>query len=219
MQLFTIGHSNHSARNFIELLQQHKITALADVRSRPYSRYLPHFCQAQLKKHLEDDHIRYVFLGQELGARPEDPFCYVDGKALYERIAATDLFTEGIRRILKGVKSRHRIALMCAEKDPLTCHRAILVCQHLKEYDLDIQHIKNNGELESHGDLEERLLVKHGFSQFTNNNLASQLSLFDILEPIQSISNQLNKEDCLLEAYQRQGNEIAYVEVNGEIYA
>ncbi|MFN4889698.1 MAG: DUF488 family protein, partial [Pseudanabaena sp.] len=179
MQLFTVGHSNHSIKTFIELLQRHEITALADVRSRPYSRYLPHFCQAQLKDYLEADKIRYVFLGQELGARPEDQSCYVDGKALYDRIAATDLFTEGIRRILKGIKSRHRIALMCAEKDPLTCHRAILVCKNLKEYDLDIQHIKSNGDLESHGELEDRMLAKHGFKQFAKPIEISQLSLFD----------------------------------------
>jgi uncharacterized protein (DUF488 family) len=218
MQLFTVGHSNHSIKTFIELLQKHEITALADVRSRPYSRYLPHFCQAQLKDYLEADKIRYVFLGQELGARPEDQSCYVDGKALYERIAATDLFTEGIRRILKGVKSRHRIALMCAEKDPLTCHRAILVCKNLKEYDLDIQHIKSNSELESHGELENRMLAKHGFKQFAKPIEISQLSLFDALSPVQEVA-ELDRESCLIEAYKKQGDEIAYVETKGEVYA
>jgi uncharacterized protein (DUF488 family) len=218
MQIFTVGHSNHNIKTFIDLLQKHDITALADVRSRPYSRYLPHFCQAQLKDYLEADKIRYVFLGQELGARPEDQSCYVDGKALYERIAATDLFTEGIRRILKGVKSRHRIALMCAEKDPLTCHRAILVCKNLKEYDLDIQHIKSNGDLESHGELEDRMLVKHGFKQFVKQTELSQLSLFDALSPVQEVE-ELDREDCLMEAYKKQGNEIAYVETKGEVYA
>ncbi len=218
MKLFTVGHSNHSIKTFIELLQKHEITALADVRSRPYSRYLPHFCQSPLKDHLEADRIRYIFLGQELGARPEDQSCYVEGKALYERIATTDLFTEGIRRILKGVKSRHRIALMCAEKDPLTCHRAILVCKNLKEYDLDIQHIKSNGDLESHEELEDRMLAKHGFKQFVEQTAASQLSLFDSLSPLQE-TNKLDREDCLMEAYKKQGNEIAYVETKGEVYA
>jgi len=208
MQLFTIGHSNHSIKTFIELLKKHEITALADVRSRPYSRYLPHFCQVQLKDYLERDHIRYIFLGEELGARPEDQSCYVDGKAIYEKIAATDLFTDGVRRILKGVKSRYRIALMCAEKDPITCHRAILVCPHLKEYDLDIQHIKPNGQLESHLELEERLLNRHGFKGVI------QSSLFDLVP-----HNDLTREDQLIEAYTKQGDEIAYVETKGEVYA
>ncbi|MEE3719038.1 DUF488 domain-containing protein [Tumidithrix elongata RA019] len=218
MQLFTIGHSNHSIKTFIELLHKYEITALADVRSRPYSRYLPHFCQAPLKEYLESDRIRYVFLGQELGARPEDPDCYVDGKALYERIAATDLFTEGIRRVLKGVK-RHKIALMCAEKDPLTCHRAVLVCQHLKKYDLEINHIKSNRLLESHDELEDRLLAKHGFNQFVEQKVSSQLSLFDALSPVQQVSDLTTREDCLMEAYKKQGDEIAYVETKGEAYA
>ncbi|MBD2149103.1 DUF488 domain-containing protein [Pseudanabaena sp. FACHB-1277] len=208
MQLFTIGHSNHSIKTFIELLQKHNITALADVRSRPYTRYLPDYCQAQLKDHLEANKIRYVFLGQELGARPEDQGCYVDGKAIYEKIAATDLFADGIRRILKGVKSRNRIALMCAEKDPMTCHRAILICPHLKEYNLDIQHIKPDGSLESYAELEDRLLIKHGFKGVI------QTSLFEM-----SPHSDLDHEDQLMEAYRKQGAEIAYVETKGEVYA
>lgn len=210
MQLFTIGHSNHNIKTFIELLQKHEITALADVRSHPYSRYLPDYCQAQLKNHLESKKIRYVFLGQELGARPEDQSCYIDGKAIYEKIVATDLFTDGLRRILKGIKSRHRIALMCAEKDPMTCHRAILVCPQLKEYDLDIQHIQSDGNLESHRELEDRLLTKHGFKGVI------QTSLFDM-----SFLNDLAPEDQLVEAYRKQGEEIAYVEtkVEREVYA
>ncbi len=123
--LLTIGHSHHSLDNFIALLQQHKVTALADVRPLPYSRRFPHFCRAVLEKQLLQAAIHYVFLGKELGARPANPNCYVDGKAVYEYIAATPKFSQGIQRLLKGVQS-HRIALMCAEKDPITCHRAIL---------------------------------------------------------------------------------------------
>jgi uncharacterized protein (DUF488 family) len=218
MLLFTIGHSNHSIKTFIELLQKHEITALVDVRSHPYSRHLPHFCQAQLKNYLEAEKMRYVFLGQELGARPEDRNCYVDGKALYERIAATDLFADGIRRILKGVKSRYKIALMCAEKDPLTCHRTILVCKNLKEYNLDIQHIKSTGDLESHEELENRMLAKHGFEQFVEQTEIGQLSLFKGLSQVQKVDD-LDREDNLIEAYKKQGNEIAYVETKGQVYA
>ena len=208
MNLFTIGHTNHNIQTFIEFLQKHNVTALADVRSRPYTRYLPDYCQAQLKDHLEANKIRYVFLGQELGARPEDQSCYVEGKAIYEKIAATDLFTDGIRRILKGIKSRHKIALMCAEKDPMTCHRAILICPQLKEYDLDIQHIKPDGSLESHTELEDRLLIKHGFKGVI------QTSLFEM-----SPHSDLDHEDQLMQAYRKQGEEIAYVEIKGEVYA
>jgi uncharacterized protein (DUF488 family) len=166
MQIFTIGHSNQGIKEFIELLYKHEITAVADVRSHPYSRYLPHFSQPVLKQSLESDRIRYVFLGKELGARPDNPDCYIEGKALYAKIAATDLFAEGIKRIREGIK-KYRIALMCAEKDPLTCHRTILICHHLQSYDLEINHIKSDGMLESQMELEKRLLAKYGWEHLS----------------------------------------------------
>ena len=207
MELFTIGHSNHTLEDFIFLLQQHGVTALADVRSHPYSRFLPHFNRAALKEALAREEIRYVFLGQELGARPNNRECYVDGKAVYEKIAATETFHQGIQKVLKGLK-KHRIALMCAEKDPLTCHRAILVCQHLRNFNLDINHILKNGSLEHHNHIEERMLTKHGFTEFTEaKEEPIQLSLFD-----QELSNLPTREECLQKAYKLQGDEIAYVE-------
>jgi uncharacterized protein (DUF488 family) len=213
MELFTIGHSNHSLEDFIALLKNHGITAIADVRSHPYSRYLPHFTQAALKNSLESAKIRYVFLGQELGARPNNPECYIEGKAVYEKIASTELFEQGIQRLLKGA-NRYKIALMCAEQDPLTCHRAILVCQHLREFNLEIKHILKNGDLEAHQHLEDRLLIKQGFPEFSEPRRAIQLSLF---EPATSYNTpSLRREDCLKKAYKMQGEEIAYVEKAGE---
>ncbi len=191
MEIYTIGHSNHSIEAFIALIEQHGITAVADVRSHPHSRYLPHFNQGTLKDALLNAGIRYVFLGKELGARPEDPSCYVGGKALYERIAATPLFSQGIERLLKGAET-YKIALMCAEKDPMTCHRTILVCRHLQQREVKITHILPDGKLESHEHLEDRLLETYGLHQ---------LSLFD----------QRSLEERILEAYTRQADKIAYV--------
>jgi len=207
MELFTIGHSNHTIEGFISLLQQHSITALADVRSHPYSRFLPHFNRAELKKALAKEKIHYVFLGQELGARPKNRECYVDGKAAYEKISATNTFHEGIQKVMKDLK-KHKIALMCAEKDPLTCHRAILVCQHLRPFNLHINHILKNGDLESQSHIEERMLAKHGFTEFAETKKEPvQLSLFE-----QELSNLPTREECLEKAYKLQGDEIAYVE-------
>ncbi len=207
MQLFTIGHSNHTLEGFISLLQQHGVTALADVRSHPYSRFLPHFNRAALKEALAREEIHYVFLGQELGARPNNRECYVDGKAVYEKIAATDTFHQGIQKILKGLE-KYRIALMCAEKDPLTCHRTILVCNHLRHFNLHINHILKNGDLESHSQIEERILIKHGFTEFVEAKQEQiQLSLFE-----QELSDLPTREECLEKAYKLQGDEIAYVE-------
>ena len=210
-KLFTIGHSNHSIEAFIALLKKHKITALADVRSHPYSRYLPHFNRAELKTALSIVSIRYVFLGKELGARPSDRNCYIEGKAKYEKIATTELFTRGIQRVIKGSQD-YTIALMCTEKDPIDCHRAILVCQHLRQFALDINHILRDGNSQSHQDLEERIMNLHGL----NYSLPSQLVQLSLFEDLSMRSNQkkLSKEESLQEAYTRQGNKIAYVEKN-----
>jgi uncharacterized protein (DUF488 family) len=208
--LFTIGHSNHSPDQFVDLLLQHNVTALADVRSAPYSRYLPHFNKPALETLLPQQDIRYVFLGAELGARPEDPGCYVEGKAVYEKIAATEVFSQGLKRLLKGLQ-KYRIALMCAEKDPLTCHRAILVCQHLVPYNLEIAHIHSNGELEFHEDLEERLLKAH---HLQDPPPSQQLSLLSSLDSDSNL--ELSRDQRIRQAYQQQGDKIAYVEKDVE---
>ncbi|MGK7898257.1 MAG: DUF488 family protein, partial [Xenococcus sp. (in: cyanobacteria)] len=135
-------------------------------------------------------------------ARPEEESCYVDGKAIYEKIAARQSFTEGIERVIKG-SEKYNIALLCAEKDPINCHRAVLICQHLRNSDLEINHIHQDSSLESHQDLEERLLDLHGY------NKPKQLSLF---EP----TLQLSKKEALQEAYISQGLQIAYVENKDE---
>jgi uncharacterized protein (DUF488 family) len=212
MELFTIGHSTHSTLDFVKLLQEHNITALADVRSHPYSRYLPHFNQMSLKDVLSGVNIHYEFLGKELGARPSNKNCHVDGKAVYEKIAATDLFSQGIKRIIKGIR-KHGIALMCAEKDPIVCHRAILVCQHLRcENNLEINYIKSNGDLEPHCKLEERLLAKHGLKELALVAAPIQLSLFANNSANIQTSNLPSKEEYIKNAYKLQGDEIAYIE-------
>ncbi|MEG4493858.1 DUF488 domain-containing protein [Microcoleus sp. D3_18_C4] len=203
MELFTIGHSNLSIEAFILLLQQHGITAVADVRSHPFSRYLPHFNKSEIKASLSSVGIQYVFLGKELGARPEDLSYYdTSGKALYDRIAATSLFSAGIQRLLKGA-ANYKISLMCAEKDPITCHRTILVCYNLKNFNLQINHILSDGNLESHQDLEARLLNKFNNGKKTNEPI--QLSLFELPPDVKTERVDLET------AYYRHGWEIAYV--------
>src|SRR5260370_22847020 len=146
---FKIGHSTHTLQHFFSLLKSHNITAFCDVRSKPYSRNNPQFNREDLKTALSNQGIVYVFLGRELGARSEDPTCYDDGKVQYDRLARTDLFRDGLDRIQEGAK-KYRIALMCAEKDPLDCHRTILVARHLQALGFEVQHILADGGLESH---------------------------------------------------------------------
>ena len=115
----TVGHSNHPIERFLGLLQSHGIAAVADVRSTPYSRFNPQFRREKLQTALAAAGIQYVFLGEELGARSQDPACYdADGRVSYARLAQTDLFRKGIARLKAGMAD-HRISLMCAEREPL----------------------------------------------------------------------------------------------------
>jgi uncharacterized protein (DUF488 family) len=157
MTVFTIGHSTHPSERFLELLRQHGVTAVADVRSTPYSRFNPHFNSGRMKSWLPAAGIAYVFLGKELGARSEDPSCYEQGKVQYERLAATELFRRGLERVREGSQS-YTLALMCAEKEPLECHRTILVARQVAAIGFDVQHIHADGRLESHAAAMTRLV-------------------------------------------------------------
>ena len=159
--VLTIGHSNHSLDIFVALLQQHDVTALADVRSAPYSRFNPHFNRKALEASLDAIGIDYTFLGRALGGRPDDPSCYEDGRVRYDRLAQTPLYREGLERVIEDAR-RERIALMCAEREPLDCHRTILVGRSLAERGLAVAHILADGALEFHDETMDRLLDSAG---------------------------------------------------------
>ena len=191
-RLYTIGHSIHPLPEFLDLLKKHRISAVCDVRSTPYSRLHPQFNREPLRQELKRLNIAYVFLGEELGGRSSDVLCYdTEGRIRYDRIADTDAFRRGLERVWEGIKT-YRVALMCAEKDPLTCHRAILVCRHLrKEQDLTILHILEDGQTEPHEESEMRLL---------------RLARMEQGDLFKSLQEQLE------EAYDHQGRRIAYRE-------
>jgi len=159
--VFTIGHSTHPIGRFVGLLQQHGITALCDVRSQPYSRLNPQYNRENLKASLPANGIVYVYLGRELGARSADPSCYRNGRVQYELVARTELFQSGLTRVREGMQT-YRVALMCAEKEPLECHRTLLVSRHLAARGVGIQHIHADGSLESHADLMSRMAQRFG---------------------------------------------------------
>ncbi len=155
--LYTIGHSNHDIAEFMRLLHLHGVTALGDVRSHPYSRYAPQYSRDALKKSIASAGMTYVFLGKELGARSSNPACYSHGKVQYDRLALEPLFAEGIQRVVQGME-RYCIALMCAEKDPIDCHRALLVTRKLSSLGIPVSHIHADGTLAAQGPMESRLL-------------------------------------------------------------
>jgi uncharacterized protein (DUF488 family) len=188
--VFTLGHSTHSIEKLLGLIRRNEITAITDVRSQPYSRMNAQFNREPLRDALKGLGISYVFLGRELGGRSEDRSCYVDGKIQYDRLARTALFQQGLARVMEGA-SRYRIALLCAEKDPLTCHRTILVVRQLVARGLQASHILEDGRLEPHDTALDRLLQEEGM----RSN--------DLFKPLQELVD---------EAYAKRGNAIAYVE-------
>lgn len=159
--IFTIGHSTHLVEYFIDLLDQHAITVVADVRSTPYSRFTPQFNRDELRIRLRGTGKSYVFMGRELGARSEDPSCYVEGRVQYTVLADSELFKSGISRLGEGIAKGHRIALMCAEKDPLECHRTILVARKLDSKGYEVKHILEDGQVETHAEATHRLIKLH----------------------------------------------------------
>jgi len=188
--LFTIGHSNHEWPVFVALLRQHAIDAVADVRSSPYSPRNPQFNRETLEKALREASVKYVFLGRELGARREERSCYIGGQARYDLVKDLPLFRQGLERVRRGTESM-RIALMCAEKDPITCHRMVLVTRALADFGLSIEHIREDGRIESTAEAEARL------------HEASGVPREDLFRP---------KEELLAEAYRVQGLRLAWTE-------
>ena len=159
--LYTIGHSRHPIAHFINLLKEHTVTLIFDVRSIPYSRRNPQFNQKTLAERLANEGIAYIFSGKELGARSPGPDCYVNGKVQYVLIAARPEFTDGLERIIDKT-GEFKPALLCAEEDPLICHRTILICRHLRDRVNSILHIRGDGSIETNEIFEQRLVKATG---------------------------------------------------------
>lgn len=192
-QVFTIGHSTLAVGDFLAALKANNVTAVADVRSAPYSRFNPSFNREALKVELQKHGISYVFLGKELGGRPSDPTCYENGRASYLKMAQATVFKEGLERIVQGSASR-RIALMCSEGDPLNCHRTLLVARALTERGIPVVHIGRKGDQEAHGAAEDRLIRLVGLTE-------------DLLH---------GRDELLAEAYIVQAKRVAYEERSGD---
>ncbi|MCC7529566.1 MAG: DUF488 domain-containing protein [Candidatus Melainabacteria bacterium] len=174
-EIYTIGHSNHPLKRFMELLERYEIEVLVDIRSSPFSRFSRHFSQEPLKNAIQGAGLKYLFFGKELGGKPKSPEFYDnDGHVDYARIAASKPFAEGIERLISGCE-KFRCAIMCWEESPLDCHRRRLVGPVLVQQSVEIKHIRGNGELQLEGDLCQG-----------ENNLADefqQLKLFSQTSP------------------------------------
>lgn len=188
--VWTVGHSTHPYARFLELLRAASITAVADVRTAPFSRHFPQFNKDALQTELRMYGIAYSFLGQELGGRPTGSQYYCDGVADYERMARSPDFARGLQRVLDGAR-KYRIALMCSEHDPLDCHRCLLVSRALAARGAAVKHILADGAIADHREIEERLLKSEG---------RHSDDLF------------LSPEERLVEAYRKRARKVAYAE-------
>jgi len=188
--IFSIGHSTHTYERFLDLVRKAGVTAIADVRTSPFSRHFPHFNRGTLKSGLRTDGIVYSFLGKELGGRPTGREFYCDGVADYERMARSADFAQGLQRVLEGAR-KYRVALMCSEHDPLDCHRCLLVGRALAERGVSVKHILADGAIVDHRDVEDRLLKSEG---------RESTDLF------------LSPDERLAEAYRKRARKVAYSE-------
>ena len=157
MQLYTLGHSNHSLEKLISLLQANSVTVLIDVRSAPYSRYNPHFNRDSLEEAMHPSGIRYIFAGKHLGGRPGDPSCYKGGaipaegadylhEVDYNEVMKRPWFIQGIQRLLE-IAAEETAAIMCSEEDPSHCHRHHLIARYLLDNhpEIEVRHIRGDG--------------------------------------------------------------------------
>ncbi len=189
-KVLTIGHSTLPIETFLARLETADVSAVADVRSSPFSGRAPHFSRDELRPTLKARGIKYVFLGTELGGRPHDRSLYCDGVADYEKMALESDFLEGIGRVISGARE-HTIALMCSEHNPLDCHRCLLVGRILVERNVSVGHILNNGRIAEQKEIEEKLL---------NLSVGATYDMF------------ATREDSLSKAYRLRAKKVAYRE-------
>ena len=190
--VLTVGHSTLTYEQFLSLIRSAGVTAIADVRSAPFSRHFPHFNRETLRAKLKSDGVAYSFLGDELGGRPKDSAYFSDGVADYEKMATAPAFASGLKRLKEGA-ARYRIALMCSEHNPLDCHRCLLVARALKEQSVSVEHILSSGKLRSQAEIEDDLLSMMGNDQ-------NQVDFF------------ASPTDRLAEAYRLRSKKAAYSE-------
>jgi hypothetical protein len=195
-RLYSIGHSHHTIDAFLALLRGAGVTAVADVRSSPFSRRLPHFNRPDLEAALGTHEIAYVFLGDQLGGRPTGAELFDErGAADYERVRRTPAFREGLARLIAGLE-RFTVAVVCAEEDPLDCHRGLMIAPALAECGIAWRHLRKDGTVETMPEFEDRLLRQ--------TKLIGRLTQRDLFAPVPS------RAEVLAEAYRIMAAKKAY---------
>jgi uncharacterized protein (DUF488 family) len=165
--IYSIGHSNQPLEAFLELLHKHNVQTLIDIRSHPYSRYVPHFNSPELGNSVRHSNIEYLLMGKELGGRPDgEEFYDADNHVMYSRVAESPLFLKGIRRLEEEGRAS-RAVIMCSEEDPTSCHRHLLIGLVLAEQGISLLHIRGDGHIQT----EEELASHEGAPSFEQDSL------------------------------------------------
>lgn len=193
-EIYTIGYSGFSLDDFIKCLKHYKISSLIDVRSTPFSQYFQEYNKDYLQKKLKSEGIIYRNYREEFGARQTNIEYYPNGYLDFNLFTKSFSFLQGIEKIEKGINLGYVFALMCAEKDPISCHRNIMVGKAMAEMGFLIKHIHADCSLENQEEIEERMLKEY----FPERN---QLSFFE--------ENQ-SDEDLIRISYERKNREIGY---------
>ena len=193
--IYTVGHSNIEIYDFIEILKKRSITCIADVRSAPYSKYVPQFNKENLKQKLMANGIAYSFLGKELGARQNRPELFDNlNRLVYTKYQETNQFQAGVERLKEGIQKGFKIALMCSEADPFNCHRFVMISSYLVKNGFVVRHILNEATVIDNSELEKKLLEKY-------NKKLPKPNLFD---------SNITLEKQLVEAYRLANEKIAF---------
>ena len=196
-RLYSVGHSNQSQEEFLELLKKHDVNCIVDVRSVPASKYTPQFNMEPLKWFLKKNDIQYLHFGEEFGARRTDSL-NIEGQVDFEQAVRTTNFNRGVERLMNGLQKGFRISLMCSEANPLECHRFSLVSRYFYDNGLDVQHILKDGELASHEVLEKEMIDEYLHSKKPK------------LADIDQLFGSYTAEDQRCDAYRLKNKEIGY---------
>lgn len=190
MNLFTVGHSNYSEYDFLEMLKSHDINCVVDVRSIPYSRYASQFNKENIKKFLNQNNITYVYMGDLLGARRiekevYDEFLQVD----FEKVIYSKNFLSGIERVKNGISKNYKISLMCAEKIPSNCHRSVLIGRYFESINYNVFHILDKENKISQSEI-EKILIDEFFSEINQISFCENLDDKDLIKMAYKLKNK-----------------------------
>jgi uncharacterized protein (DUF488 family) len=138
--IYSVGHSNHAAEEFVALLREHGVELVVDVRSSPYSRYVPQANRQALATTLEAAGIAYRWAGDRLGGKPGGEV------ADYDELRDSVAFREGVAELV-ALAAERTTAMMCAEGDHRRCHRHKLITPALLDRNVRVLHIQPDGTL------------------------------------------------------------------------